>query len=230
MKTLRKVVPAALLLGFSATAALPQISKSGNGYLFRMKFTKGVISKYQMTATTSLPTGGSMPFSTPFSQKVLSVANGVATVEFTVGPPVVNGQAQGKPTIQTLKLDSKGKIVGGSASQQVSNITFPDKPVGIGGTWSGEMAGPGQMGAGGKLTATYKLVAVKKVGNLDVAVVSSTVKGGGSGMTITGSGESMLRLSDGSLQSSNIKMTVTMPGQNGGKPMILNSTVTVKRV
>lgn len=222
-----------LALGFAALwAVIPaQVSKQGAGYLFRIKWTKGQTAKYAMVTTSS---GGPQAVSVkmPMSLKVLSVKNGVGEVEYSVGPMTSNGKSMGAAQKVVAKVDPRGKIVGGSDPSQNmgGNITFPQGPIKPGGSWTGSQKVPGAGGASMTINAKYKFVGLKSVAGQSVAQIDVSMSGGGGSMQISGSGSVFLRVSDGSLQSTNLNQKFTFGSAQGNqKPMTMQMTVSMKR-
>lgn len=208
---------AALLVAALAGAATAQITKQGDGYLLRMKYKKGDVVKYTMTTTSTGANIPAMNMKMPMSNKVLSVAKGVAELEYTVGPMTNNGKAMGQAQTMKAKVDSRGKITGGGAQlQQMSNITLPEKPVKVGASWKGTQTT--EAGPSGTLTlnATYTFVGVKTVSGKQVAEIKVTVSGGNQMMKTSGGGTMRLLTVDGSLYSTAMDQTITLSqGQQG---------------
>src|SRR5688572_7694840 len=112
----------AALLGLALIVAAngaAQITKSGNGYLFRMKYAKGQTAKYAMDVKASIknPQTGktqTMDMSMPMVSKVTAVSGGTGTIQATVGPvkALVDGKPfnlpNNQPKTQTTKMDARG--------------------------------------------------------------------------------------------------------------------------
>ena len=214
------------LLGLSSTPSLAQISKQGDGYLFRMKFTPGAKASYTMTMSgigaPGAAGGGNMTMK--LVQVVKSVANGVGTIEFTVSGGMVP-----KPMVQTMKMDGRGKVVGGGQNmQQIQQVELPANAMKIGSTWKGQMKSATQMG---EMTTnyTYKFVGLKKIGKNDCAQIFVTNTATGASLKTSGSGNVFLRLADGSMETMNMNQKVTISNPQTAKPMTINPTMTMAR-
>ena len=214
---------------FAAGSACAQISKQGNGYLFRMKFTKGQTITYVMKMNSQV---GAQPANVAMqlTQKTVAVASGgkTATVNVTVGQPLLNGKplpqnskgpkTSTKPTSMTLTVDSMGHVQGG---QQQTSIDLPSNPVAVGGTWKSSSS-INQVGVSMEVFQTYKFIGMERVGGVNAAKVAVTMKGTGQ-IALTGSGTAWLSMADGWLIKNDSTMIITM-GQ-----MVIPSKVTIVR-
>lgn len=200
-----------------------QITKQGNGYLMRMKFTPGAVLKYILNiGATSPQSPKPMNMTMTMTQKIKSVKNGVATVEVSSTP--VNGQAV--PT-QTVTVDSRGKTTGGAAGAgaSTSTVSLPEGPIPIGGTWKGSLPGMQQGMAG---SALYKLLSVKKINGKEQAEIGLSIQvSQGTAMKVTGSGKMFLYTADGSLNT--MSMTMNMSMSNQGKTFNSKMTMGMRR-
>lgn len=206
--TLLSVLGLAMFAPMAPKPAEAQISKVGGGYLLRIKYVKGAVQKYRLT--TTVPAMGK-PMIVDVTSKVLSVKGKVGTVESSV-TMIMNGK-RGTPTVSKMEVNDRGQIVGGDNNQMVLPMSLPLKPVSVGAKWTGEMSAQGMV-----TKSSYVFNGVKKVNGKDVADISFTMTGGMQGSKVTGKGKSMVLVSDGSLQSMNLNMTMTMPTQKGQKP------------
>lgn len=194
-----------------------QITKQGNGYLMRMKFTPGAVLKYILDISATSPQSPKpMNMTMTMTQKIKSVKNGVATVEVSSTP--VNGQ---KVPTQTVTVDNRGKTSGGAGS----SVSLPEGPIPIGGTWKGSLPGMQQGMAG---SALYKLLSVKNIGGKEQAEIGLSIQvSQGQGMKVTGSGKMFLYTADGSLN--NMSMTMNMSMSNQGKTFNSKMTMGMRR-
>ncbi|MBI5706247.1 MAG: hypothetical protein HZC36_04585 [Armatimonadetes bacterium] len=212
---------------FAATAlslssgAIGQITQQGSGFLLRHKFAAGQVYRYSNDTSVAVA-GATQPFSVsmPFSISVKSVKNGVATLEYKVKTPAL-GNGGGGDRTSTVQVDAKGKPVGEGSMPGSGIIGFPEKPVVIGQSWPGNMAG-----------ATGGMAGMKTVDGKRVAAVAISPKaknrGGETGMDVVGAGTMYFNVSDGSLHSLDMKLTVKM-NMGGGKPMDSNATTKIRR-
>lgn len=215
-----------------ASGALGQITQQGKGFLMRYKFTAGQVQ--QFTNDTSVAIASSaQPFtvSMPFSIAVKSVKNGVATLEYKIKTPAM-GNGGGGDRTSTVQVDSLGKPVGQGSMPGSGVIGFPEKPVAIGQSWTGNMAGATGGMAGMSVSATYKFQGLKTVEGKRVAAVSISPKaknrGGEEGVEVEGTGTMYFDVADGSLHSMDMKMVVKV-AMGGGKPMTSNATTKIRR-
>lgn len=215
---------AAMAFG-GAKPADAQITKQGAGYLFRMKFVPNAKSSYTVTATNPM---SSTPIKMAMAQTVKSVKNGVATIEFKI---TSSSQGNVPKDPMTMQMDTRGRLVGssGGAMGMGNNIELPEGPIAIGQSWKGSVSGAQGM----KISATYKFIGIKKIGNFDCAQIAVSSSGGMQNMKMNGTGNVYMRLTDGSAQSMNMSMNMTMtPPSNakgGSKPMNMTTTISMVR-
>jgi hypothetical protein len=208
-----KPIRIALALSTLAFAALgsAQVSKSGDGYTLRMKFTKGQKISYETTTTVDM--AGMQPMKMPMTMTVTDVKDGIYTVKYSVG--AIGGQ---KPQDITLKMNSQGKLVEGNAAGQAltgaGNVQLPTKPVKVGESWSSTAETP-VMGSKMKVNSTYTFKGIKKVGGKDVAEIAIKMTSSGGAVGVTGTGTMTLMVSDGSLHGSTMNIKTSM-GQGSG--------------
>lgn len=217
----------AMIVTSASMPAYAQVKKTGDSYLLRMKFKVGDTAKYQMSMSGDMMPAG---INVSMTSVVKKVTGNTAEVEYTTTPPA-GAPGAGRPTKTTIKIDNRGKVVGGNTQmgQQFNNVQLPEKAVKIGQTWSGTASG----GMGMQLNTTYKLVGSKMVGGQDCAQIGVTMASTSGQMKISGNGTMYLRMGDCSLQTATVNVVVngTMPGQNGaaGKPMNIKQKVAITR-
>lgn len=186
----------ALVLGSSASA---QISPVKGGYLFRIKYTPGRVTRYQ-TTTTAANVGSSskgLIIKIPITLTVKSVSKGVAYVRLDEGAGLVNGSPYSKPQSMTIPLDALDSSAFGGPK-------FSSKPVALGGTWTAMR--PVQIGGGQplQLNGVYRFQGVQKKQGHSVAVITFDMHGAANGR-----GTMWLLTDDGSIFSSD--MTLSIP-------------------
>jgi hypothetical protein len=213
-----------VLVGLVALLVAPvsgQVSKSGNGYLLRMKLTKGATYAYDFTTSTAMPGGQPMAMTMSYTMKVQSVdAKGVASVLMTATTPMSK-----TPTTQTVKMDARGQLDGQPGMEQFGNVRMPEKALAVGGNWkSSQTFGTGATAM--KADTTYTFRGLQNVGKVSCAVldVSSSMKGTMSAAT---TGKMYLEASNGMLYKSDLTSTMTMTQQ--GKTQTIKSTIAIKR-
>jgi hypothetical protein len=226
MNSRTRIAGAALLLGM-AVGGHAQITKVGNKYQFRMMYTVGktITSKMAMDTSVNTGTGGSsmpaMKMAMPMKVKCTGKKGDVYTLVTTSGPMTMNGKAfQGsKPETVTVKANSKGEIVEGSASaMNFSSMKLPTNPIAVGSTWKGTINMPQGQGA---VNANYKFNGVKTVN--------------GPMGKMNGSGTMNLLMSDGQPLTMSMKMAGDINagaagGGTGSAPMKMSMSITVNRV
>ncbi|HEY0866061.1 MAG TPA: hypothetical protein VGE01_01710 [Fimbriimonas sp.] len=215
---------AALTLG--AATASAQVTKAGQGYQFRLKFTKGQTIKYKVSSVVPMP-GQPQPFSMsmPVAQTIAAVTGNVATVNVQAGPMLLNGKpATTEPMKSTVKVSSLGKPVG-QASSAGTFTTYPAAPVKVGGTWTSTvpLGGMGGPGAGGTATAVYKLLGFKTVNGKQAAEVSIAINSKGP-QPATGQGRGLISMADGMPIKMDIKLNMSNP-QSTGQKMTANISI-----
>ncbi|MEA2554016.1 MAG: hypothetical protein QOJ65_2192 [Fimbriimonadaceae bacterium] len=220
----------AALVCFAAVpvVASAQVKKAGDGYLLRMKFTKGLALRYGMTSTvkgippSAMAPDGTITLTGPFSTTVQSIKGPNATVAVSIGPMLMNNQqATGKAQTRTATIDSRGKAV--DKSDTGIGLLLPEKPVKIGQSWSGPLPiSSGTMTAGG-MSITYRFEGLKKIGGKQLAVVSLTTSP--DQQIKSGSGTLYINPQDGFTQKMTMNLVIGNPA--GGKP--LTTTINVAR-
>lgn len=227
-------------VGFSALLSVGifastygQVTKVSGGYLFKNKYTAGRTMAYRMDMISGIG-GASYKVSLSYTQKVKSVKNGIATIEVTMTPPLMNGQplpgaGNGKPTTVTGRVDASGKLIDGSQAQAIGMV-YTSKPIPIGGKVNSQLNLGNSPAGGGTLNAVYTLRKITQYKGKPAAEFSITV-GGASEMKISGNGTSWVSMADGSQLDSKLMLNVELSaGQTGGsKPMKVGNTVNITR-
>ena len=194
-----KPLALATLCGLAALGAA-QVTKVGNGYDIKVKYAPGKTYNYALNTAVNMMGG---PSGTPrgqnvnmvLKQKVLSVTKGVATIQASS-----SGGPQGSTPPQTIKVDSRGKVVGGQSQFSFLN-GFPARPLKVGETWKATTSLPMGPAGSGKANVAYTFRGMKNVGGKSVAQIDYRVTMAGA-IAMTGSGTSYLAASDGQLVSS----------------------------
>lgn len=215
MNTTLKLIGGMVALSLASLGAA-QVSKQGNAYLIRMKYTKGAVYKYAMDVQSAMPkqansgAASTMKMTAPMQMTVQKADAGKGTIIYSAGPFKVNGKANGNATKATLIQDSRGKIVGGDAQySNVNSVPLPEKPVAIGGKWTADMpinAGMGPM----TLKATYTFKGLKMIGTKQFAVLGLSVIGGPQDM-MKGTGDLLLSAADGWMHSMSMLLNIATP-------------------
>jgi hypothetical protein len=186
-----------------------------------MKLTKGQKINYTMTMSMA----AMKPTPTTMGMLVTDVKGDIYTVKYSIGS--IMGQ---KPVDVTVKMNSSGKIVGGSAGGQMiqgrGSAQLPTKPVKIGETWTqtvDQASGVGKM----KVTSTYTFKGLKTVNGRQVADIGIKVKSSGAGgVTVSGTGSMLLAAADCSMVSTSIDTSTSVGGQ--GTPIDMKVVIARK--
>lgn len=215
------VAGAAAMFGLSGA----QVTKQGAGYLFRMKFTKGSKANYVMNMDSNM-SGQKVKVNMKMTQTVTAVNNGVGTLKFNIGAMTMsmNGKPMQNPaagqmgkTVE-MKMDSRGKVVGGASTGQQTSVPLPANPVAIGKSWTETTTTPA-MGQSVTVRATYKFVGIEG----SAAKLSISLTGTGQ-FSMSGNGFVWLDMADGSL----LKSTTNVKMMMGQTPMPMVMTMTRK--
>ena len=208
-----------------AASSSAQITKSGPGYLFRMKHQAGSVFKFGVVSSLagSGANGQPMTFTLPMIWKVVGVKAGVATIDTTVGPVSVGKNPMVNAVKNRIQLDTRGKVVGqGGAGQQVTPA-FPEKAIKVGQSWQASAPVELPMQGEKKIQATYVFKGIKVVNGKQMAELAVTTGGQASG-----TGSMFLLVSDGSLFRSTLKMNLKMVAPDG-IPTTYKVTADIKR-
>jgi len=211
--------------------AMGQVTPNKGGYLLRMKFRKGII-QFDTTISQVAAPGKGMKVGMPFTQRIVKVDKGVASMAMVIGPMKLNGKSFGEAQVtKVIEVTPQG-IVHGAETMSGQGLTIlPEKPVRPGDTWTSSITVPSVGSATATASATYQFVRLltyqgKSVAELRTKIVSN--RGG----DISGGGTTLLLVSDGSLFRSNLQMKIGGSGVTGvdGKPtsMLFNVVITRK--
>jgi hypothetical protein len=228
----RTVVAVALFglaLSVAAQPATSQVTRSGSGYLFRVKYTKGARLDYQLISVWPKPARPSDPkrMEGPLSMTVLDVAGGVATIRVEAGPFSLDGRRDlARPNTMQLKMDNRGKIVeGGAGMSQLSGIHLPEKPLKIGESFVATNVVPVQS-IKIVVKAHCTFVGFKTINGRRAAELKLSLSSTGLAPT-KGTGTQYIDAADGQMLSAQIDQTATASVQ--GKRIVVNNTMTFAR-
>lgn len=238
----RKLMPIGLvaLSAFASVPADAQITQKGDAYLFRMKWTKGQKVNYNIAINTKMGAGapkgapGAMTMNMPFSMHCTDVKNNVFTINAKIGPMTgVPGMKPGDSTQNmTIKMDNRGKTVGGSMGGQslsqvgLSQSNYPEKPIKVGQSWSADLpnAAPGM-----SVKGTYTLRGIKTVNGKQVAEIAMKLSASNAQMKMSGGGVMLALMSDGTILSMKSTQSMTIGAAGGSKPMKMDMTMNLSR-
>lgn len=226
----RLLIGVAALCASFATVANTQVTRSGNGYLLRVKNVKGLTLKYRLTSETTDATDPkqTQKMTAPWKTTVLSVANGVATIKFDSGPFMLNGKPLANTTNSAeVKMDSRGKLTGGTAAAtQLSGVQLPEKPIRVGESFDFTNTVPlGQTPMTAKWHCT--LAGFKSINARQAAEIKTTMSSSGF-IPVTGKGIQYIEVADGQLVSAQMDLQVNMAAN--GVPTKINSKIKIDRL
>lgn len=241
MMNSRTRIAGATLLLVMAAGTQAQITKVGNKYQFRSKYTVGKTITSNMKMDTSINTGSSsaaamtMKMDMPLKVKCTGIKGDVYTLVTTSGPLKMNGKAmQGqKAETATVKVNSKGEMIDGNASSMNFNaMKMPTTPIAVGSSWKGTINMPGGNGA---VNATYKFNGIKMINGKECAVLGVVMSMDGPMGKLSGSGTMNILTADGQPLNMNMKMAGNVNagaagGGAGSAPMKVSTTIIVNRV
>lgn len=210
------------IVAVSPAPSQAQVTKSGSKYKLRMKWVKG--SKLNYNLEMSQVGSSAKPMQMGLAYDVVSVANGIGTVQTTVSNP---GQ---QPQKETIKIDDRGRVDGSSNAAGFSNILeFPAEAIAVGGSWKTNAKLPGMAGGQMTGTATNTLKGFRTEGGKSYAYVATELKVSGGGVTGNGKTDSLIAMADGHLlrTSMALKMSITTKDSKG-KPVTQSIDLTVK--
>ena len=181
-----------------------QVTNSSKGYLLRMKWAKD--ATYSYVISVAMATMKEPMQAGQFTIKVLSVANGIANVNYT-------GSMMTQAKIDTtVKMDSRGAVDQDASLRQLGGPRLPEKPLAIGAKWS-VTQNQAMQGASIQVTSTYTFKGIQSYGKVRCAVldVATTTSGG---VATKSSGKVYLEAANGQLFRLDLETTVssTQPG------------------
>lgn len=203
-----------------ASLAPAQVTKQGSAYKFRMAWKPGDVYKYNIAINVQMANGKTVPTSGDSTMRVISVKDGIATVEVESIDP--NSKS---PKKSTVKMDSLGPVGETPGLGGISDQRLPDKPLKIGETWNSTRTVK-QGNRAIELVSTYVLRAVKDFQGTKCAIFD--VKAVTKGVDSMSTGTLYLEVKSGQLFNLDMKTKITM-GQ-GPKAQSIESNTLVKRV
>ncbi|MCH8979064.1 MAG: hypothetical protein IH945_07455 [Armatimonadetes bacterium] len=196
-----------------------QVRKTQDGYLLRMKWTKGAVYSYDITISTEL-SGLSVPLTSVSSTKVLSVSDGVASVEFTMPNPLT-----GEVTTLVLKADGLG-FIGDDGASATGGPKLPKQAVWPGGSWTTETDGI-VMGMQVSTTTVYTFERLERVDDVPCVVLSLVTSSSTAGMSANGTGTMYIETRDGHIFKSEINNVFEI--DNNGQILKIPNKIVTKR-
>ncbi len=196
-----------VLLGGCALAG-SQISPNGGAYLLRMKFKPGSVYKYAVNMTFRV-NSRAQSSSQNTTMKVLSVKNGVGTIN--ISSP--GGKGPDGSTIpaanKTLQMNNRGQAVGGDSMGMTQVASFPQQAIKVGGSWTGSYTIQGL-----KADTKYTLLGMSSKHGRNCAHVSVSLTMGAP-VNGRGNGEMFVGTDDGQVVESGMKLKMNPPSQPG---------------
>lgn len=206
-----------------APMAFSQVtSGQGGTYKFATKYAKGQTYKYNMSVKAGGPTAVNQAMSVVV--KVLDVKpNGNKTLQTTT---IVPGQ---KPQSTTLTLDKFGKPVDNNFGTFAGSLGLPLNPVKVGEKWSGDVQMAGGMAGGVPIKGRYVFKGISTVRGTKVATIHFDMDMKAL-FNSTGSGDQLIRVSDGQLFGTSMVMNMDVPDPKTKKLTKIKMSIAVNLV
>ena len=174
--------------GLLCSSVSAQITKSKAGYLFRVKYVKGQTVRLRTTNTIDNKQSPSAKavMTVNIDIKVLSIKNGVAVTQMTMGPSMLNGAKVMNGSSTTVALDDRNQTPNSSTTTNLGP-PLPKKPMKIGTTW--KAVTPINVGTGiQQLEGNYRFIGFKTVAGRQLAVITYELTGiaNGTGVMMLG--------------------------------------------
>lgn len=118
-----------------AASAHGQVSKSGAGYLFRLKFDKGEAVRFKVPVSITNLEAQPVSLMLHLDLKVLKLQGTLATVKAHLASGSVNGQSLLPDQTHEVEIDNLGKYHGNVSGLSGFAIQYPVQPVRIGGAF-----------------------------------------------------------------------------------------------
>lgn len=225
MPFVRKAAAVALL-GLACAGTWAQVTKSGQGYLFRYNYAKGKTYRFAMESVAKNP-GMNLNVGLKFSISVLSVNPKTAKLRYVVESLTQNGKPMGRSQTFEIEMDRLGNVVGNSGTvQQLGNVAYPKEPVAVGKSWT-RSVNSNAMGLNLNLQGTYKLTGFRSIKGREYAVIAVSMKNTGD-FTVDGSGTMLVDRADGILYEYKMAMTVGM--KTSQQAVSVQNAVTIRRL
>ncbi len=219
MRTLRFLV-SCLVVFIGSLLASAQIVQQKGGYLINVKYTKGEVLRQDMGMRLVGDTR--RPSTSQVVTKCLGVdKNGLASLEVTV-PSVGKTPAVKKQ----IKVDRHGKPLGATIEGYSGTFVWPESPIKMGKPWIGDMSMAAPTKGGMSMKSTYKLVGIKTINGVKVAVITSVMNVSGN-YNIAGAGTLYVRFSDGQLHSAEFNLALDKYSASGA-PGKLKVVMTIR--
>ena len=208
-------------LTFAPCASPAQVRKTKDGYLLRMKWTEGAVYSYDISITTELSPGQTLPINTKSSMKVLSVSDGVATVELT-SPDLTSGEM----VKQTLEADGLGFMGVDGAAGAAGGPKLPKKAVRPGDSWTSETSGD-IMGMSVTTTTVYTFSGLELVGDVPCVVLTLKTTASTQMLSVNGVGTTYVETRNGQVYKSELNNVISI--KSGGQTLTFPNKVVVVR-
>ena len=218
-------LPVAAVIAVLAMTVAPctssaQVRKTKDGYLLRMKWTKGAHYRYDITITTEFA-GQSLPRSSVASVKVLNVSDGVASVELSMPNPLTN-----EPVTQTLPADSLGFLGDDGATGGVGGPKLPKRAVWPGDSWTAKTSAD-VMGMAVTTTTVYTFKGLERIGDVPCVVLTIETSASTSRLNVTGGGTMYIETRTGQLYKHDMNNVIEI--DNNGQILTVPNQVVIVR-
>ncbi|MCH7944761.1 MAG: hypothetical protein IIC73_01920 [Armatimonadetes bacterium] len=221
MRRFRAVAVIAVLAMTVAPCISPaQVRKTKDGYLLRMKWTKGASYSYDITITTEIA-GQSLPMNSTSSMKVLDVSGGVASVEVTAPNPMTN-----EPVTQTLQADSLGFLGDDGAIGGMGWPKLPKRAIRPGDSWTTETS-VDVMGTALTTKTIYTFKGLERIDEVPCVVLTIKTTATTSMLNVTGAGTMYIETRTGQLYKNELNSVFEI--DNNGQILTIPNQVVIIR-
>ena len=190
---------------------MAQITKLGNGYLFRVRYSAGQVLNFD-TVTTSASKGSAatrISFKTPMTMKVLSVTKGIANLEITMQPTTMSGSKTPilPKNVVNVQLDERNQTLNKSVIPN-QQVTYPVHAIKPGARWKAILPIKNPVTGGiEKMDGEYLFAGVQQLNGQSVAIITYSLAG-----FARGQGTMKLLTRDGSMYGNETFMSLTAAG------------------
>lgn len=204
-----------------ATTALCQVTKQGNGYLFRLNLKKGQAMDFAVPCTIGGVSTNPLKIQFAMHMKVLEVKpSGLTTIFMRVDTGTMQLPGIDKKG-GSFVVDRRGRVEDEGSSPMGFCVIYPKDPVKVGGTFVAPVPsaiGGGLAAGGGNSQATFKLLGfsgsgVRQCARLAFKVANAKAPGG----------VILVRLSDGVIEKYYTKFVATVAENT--KPVSVVATI-----
>lgn len=205
-----RFLPLVAIIVFAPALAEAQVTRQGQGYLFRAKWEPNRTLRYEQLMTiTGLPNLARMEPKGPFLLRIGPVRNQVADLVIEAGPIRMGDQTFSPRQVIETRVDSRGRAVGDGPSAQTFSGQFPERPVRIGETWVEDAELPLLGNEVTRVRTTFEFRGVQREGDRNIALLGVTIAGQGA-VALNGRGLVRIDAADGMLFKYDVTSQLTL--------------------